>query len=107
MLTFLLYLYERRFSSEQYQIAILILIIYKTKLCLPNRHFSATVIYPSLHKFEKNEFEVVDVQIFNVLLNFEPGVVPAAENYFELLKKFHFTDVPTLKLEHFDTCDHL
>ena len=27
--------------------------------------------------------------------NFEPGVVPAAENYFELFKISYFTDVPT------------
>ena len=31
-----------------------------------------------------------------MLLNFELGVVPATENYFELFKKSHFTDVPTL-----------
>ena len=44
---------------------------------------------------EKNEL-VFDVQIFYVLLNFEPGVVPAAENYFELFKNSFFTDVPAL-----------
>ena len=31
-----------------------------------------------------------------MLLNFELGVVPAAENYFELFKNSYFTDVPTL-----------
>ena len=31
-----------------------------------------------------------------MLLNFEPGLVPAAENYFELFKNSSFTDVPTL-----------
>ena len=31
-----------------------------------------------------------------MLLNFEPRVVPAAENYFELFKNSNFTDVPTL-----------
>ena len=31
-----------------------------------------------------------------MLLNFEPGVVPATENYFELFKNSYFTDVPTL-----------
>ena len=31
-----------------------------------------------------------------MLLNFEPGVVPATENYFELFKSSYFTDVPTL-----------
>ena len=35
-------------------------------------------------------------RFFYVLLNFEPGVVPAAENYFELFKNSYFTDVPTL-----------
>ena len=30
-----------------------------------------------------------------MLLNVEPGVVPAIENYFELFKNY-FTDVPTL-----------
>ena len=52
-----------------------------------------STIYTS---FEKNEFEVLDVQIFYALLNFEPGVVPAAENYVELFKNSYFTDVPTL-----------
>ena len=31
-----------------------------------------------------------------MLLNFERGVVPATENYFELFKNSYFTDVPTL-----------
>ena len=33
---------------------------------------------------------------FYVLHNFEPGVVPAAENYFDLFKNSYFTDFPTL-----------
>ena len=31
-----------------------------------------------------------------MLLNFEPGVAPAAENYFELFKNSYFTDAPSL-----------
>ena len=35
-------------------------------------------------------------RFFYALFNFEPGVVPATENYVELFKNSYFTDVPTL-----------
>ena len=52
--------------------------------------------FVAAQSFQKNEFEVLDVQIFYALFNFEPRVVPAAENYVELFKNSYFTDVPTL-----------
>ena len=46
-----------------------------------------------------------------MLLNVEPGVVAATENYFELFKTFYFTDVPILigDLKTFFSCqiEHL
>ena len=62
-----------------------------------NRCFSAIVFYQPLHKFwEKWIWSFWFSDFFYVLLNFEPGVVPAAEYYFELFRNSYFTDVPTL-----------
>ena len=64
-----------------------------------SRRFSAIVFYLPLRKFWEKRMWSFGCPDFFMLLNFELGVFPATENYFELFKNSYFTDVPTLMLE--------